>query len=157
MFTYLLSVKPSIKLINHKFMVPGHTHVEVDLDHAIIEKKKKKKTEIEIYHPHDWMQLVKSSSKKITYLNNLRQADFFDFAVLLKGPLVARKKDDDGNIFKWHDVKWLCYESEYGVIKYKKCLSRDECFNTINFKRNTRREKEFNFMQITAKSVPISI
>lgn len=155
MFTYLLTIKPSMKLIYHKFMIPGHTHMEVDLDHAIIEKKKKK-TEIQIYHPHDWMQLVRSSSKKFT-VKEMRQNDFFDFASLLKGPLVARKKDDDGNIFKWHDVKWLSYDSEFGVIKYKTSLSREESFKSINFKRNTRRDKEINLMQITDKPVPISV
>jgi hypothetical protein len=155
MLSYLLSIKTSIKYLHHKFMVPGHTHMEVDLDHAIIEKKKKK-TEIQIYHPHDWMQLVRTSSKKFT-VKEMRQTDFFDFASLLKGPLIVRKKDSEGNVFKWHDVKWLSYDADYGVIKYKTSLFREENFKILNFKRGTRREKNFTLLPITNMPIPISV
>lgn len=37
-----LETTGSISIIDHKFMVPGHTHMECDSDHALIERKKKK-------------------------------------------------------------------------------------------------------------------
>lgn len=40
-------------------MIPGHTHMEVDTDHSLIEKRKKK-SDTNIYHPDDWYQLVQS-------------------------------------------------------------------------------------------------
>lgn len=42
MFFYLLSKKTSLNEINHKFLEPGHTHMECDTDHSLIEKQKKK-------------------------------------------------------------------------------------------------------------------
>lgn len=37
----ILENKTSIQQINHKFLVPGHTHIECDSDHLLIEKQKK--------------------------------------------------------------------------------------------------------------------
>jgi len=41
MFFTILEKKTSIQQINHKFLVPGHTHMECDSDHSLIEKQKK--------------------------------------------------------------------------------------------------------------------
>jgi hypothetical protein len=40
MFLYAISSFSTLKIINHKFLVAGHTHMECDSDHALIEKKK---------------------------------------------------------------------------------------------------------------------
>lgn len=49
----VLQDHPSLKIINHKFLIPGHTHMECDGDHALIEKNKKR-TETPIHHPRNW-------------------------------------------------------------------------------------------------------
>ena len=41
-----------LKQIDHKFMVVGHTHMEVNTDHSLIERKKKQRS-VPIYLPHD--------------------------------------------------------------------------------------------------------
>ncbi|KAJ8886356.1 hypothetical protein PR048_012567 [Dryococelus australis] len=79
--------------------------MEVDVEHAIIEKKKKK-VNVPIYHPHDWCQLVRACSRKFTVVE-IEPDDFLDFSVLLKGPLVLRHKDVAGNPFKWHGVQMV--------------------------------------------------
>lgn len=48
MFTYLLQVKPTITEKHHKFLVPGHTHMECDADHSVIERQKKKSESFDI-------------------------------------------------------------------------------------------------------------
>lgn len=41
--TFQFAIKhPSLEVIDHKFLVPEHTHLECDVDHAIMEKAKKK-------------------------------------------------------------------------------------------------------------------
>lgn len=40
-FTLLYKKKKTLKEINHKFLEPGHTHMECDCDHSLIEKQKK--------------------------------------------------------------------------------------------------------------------
>ncbi|CAH2104535.1 unnamed protein product [Euphydryas editha] len=132
MFTWALQ-KLDIDVIDHKFMVPGHSHLEVDTDHSIIEKKKKK-TDLQIYHPHDWIQLIRSCSKKFEVVE-MRSSDFLDFSSLLKGALVLRYKDVEGRQFKWLDKKWLRYNSEFGVISYKDTLDTDSQFFKLNLKR----------------------
>lgn len=51
-----------LAIINHKFLLPGHTHMECDTDHSLIEKKKKK-SRLNIEHPHDWAQLIRTVGK----------------------------------------------------------------------------------------------
>ncbi|KAL4708839.1 hypothetical protein ACJJTC_019355 [Scirpophaga incertulas] len=48
----MIALKDSAQLstINHKFLIPGQTHMEVDSDHALIEKAKKR-TSMNIHHP----------------------------------------------------------------------------------------------------------
>lgn len=42
MFMYLLKMHPTIETIDHKFLIAGHTHLECDSDHTLIEKKSKR-------------------------------------------------------------------------------------------------------------------
>ncbi|KAF0682293.1 Uncharacterized protein FWK35_00033855, partial [Aphis craccivora] len=41
LYMWLLKKMTNLKIINHKFLLRGHTHMEVDSDHSIIEKAKK--------------------------------------------------------------------------------------------------------------------
>lgn len=63
MFQVVLLNHPTLKTINHKFLTPGHTHMECDIDHAAIEKRKKKGGMV-ISIPNDWYQLVRTTGKK---------------------------------------------------------------------------------------------
>lgn len=42
LYMWLLKKMTNLKIINHKFLLRGHTHMEVDSDHSIIERAKKK-------------------------------------------------------------------------------------------------------------------
>ncbi|KAL4711074.1 hypothetical protein ACJJTC_009445 [Scirpophaga incertulas] len=71
----------------------GHTHMDCDVDHAAIERAKKK-TSMDIHHPRDWYQLVRSCGKKNKFTVIEMHSDLFlDFASLLKGPLQQKKID----------------------------------------------------------------
>lgn len=152
MFTWALQTL-NIQTIDHKFMIPGHSHLEVDTDHGIIEKKKKK-TEIQIYHPHDWAQLIKSSSQKFQVVD-MKSDDFYDFSALLKGPLVLRYKDVDGEQFKWLEKRWLRYQKEFGIILFKDTLQNDVPFKTLNLKRRSSAVPE-TVSAISYQPLPIS-
>lgn len=155
MFLYLLTKASHIKTIDHKFMVPGHSHMEVDVDHSIIEKKKKK-TNIEINHPHDWAQLIRASSKNFTVIE-MNQSDFLDFASLLKGPLVLRKINTNGVPFKWHDVQWLRYDNQNNCeISYKTTLTDEEFLSLSLQRRGQSITPEVVVKPITLEPVPIN-
>jgi hypothetical protein len=146
-------------MINHKFLISGHTHLECDVDHPMIEKQKKK-MKIPVYHPHDWYQLVRTTGKKIPFkVYEMQQEDFFDFSALLKSVLVCRKKNVSGEQFLWHSVQWLQYK-ENGLVHYKSSLSNTEDFKTLSFLRRGRNHSLKGF-PVSAKYsnglLPISI
>lgn len=50
MYLWLLETVPTLKEVNHKFLLVGHTHMEVDGKHSVIEKAKKQiKVHFEIH------------------------------------------------------------------------------------------------------------
>lgn len=150
MFTWALQNNMNVEIIDHKFMVPGHSHLEIDTDPGI----SKKKIELQIFHPHDWIQLIKSCSKKFEVVE-MRRIDFLNFSSLLKGPLVLRNKDTDGLQFKWLEKRWLRYENEFGIISYKDSLIRETPFKTLNLKRRASTVPHIIHI-ISAEPLPIS-
>ena len=92
MFLTALQDKKSLDQADRKFMTSGHSHMECDVDHGLIEKLNK--TEISISVPHDWFQLVRTvgKTKKFSVIE-LKYADFHDFSSLLSTALVLRKKN----------------------------------------------------------------
>lgn len=156
MFIYFLAqTKSNIKIIDHKFLVSGHTYMEADGAHGIIEKKKKKH-DLPINVPEDWMELVRQSSNKFEVVP-MKKENFFNFAKLLKGPLVLRKKDVNGKPFKWHDAQWFRYEKSepFGKIKFKNSLSRSEPFKTLSLQRRGKTQT-YKLELISSKPLPIS-
>ncbi|XP_072398662.1 uncharacterized protein [Diabrotica undecimpunctata] len=131
----VLMVSSGLDTLDHKFLIPGHTRMECDSDHSIIEKKKKK-YESRIEHPRDWYQLVRLCGKRYPFkVQEMTRNDFIDFASLLKSSLQVRKVDNDGNRFIWKDVKWIRYQKEFGLFSYKNSYKEDEPFKTMNFLR----------------------
>lgn len=153
MFTWALQ-HIAVDKIDHKFMIPGHSHLEVDTDHGIIEKKKKR-TELQIYHPHDWSQLIKTSSRNFQIFE-MKLTDFLDFSSLLKNSLVLRNKDTDGQQFKWLEKRWLRYEKEFGRILFKDTLDRELPFRTLNLVRKGACTPIPNIPVISSHPLPIS-
>lgn len=59
MFMFAVQKHPSIQIVDQKFLVPGHTHLECDGDHARIERCKKQSDSI-IAIPMDWYNFVRN-------------------------------------------------------------------------------------------------
>lgn len=91
MCLYFLEIQNTIKTIDHKFMVPGHSRMECDSDHARIEKARKKYPST-INHPHDWAQLIRFAGKDKFCVLEMDQTKFFDFNTLLKKKYNIKKK-----------------------------------------------------------------
>ncbi|KAJ8898032.1 hypothetical protein PR048_003392 [Dryococelus australis] len=110
---------PLVNIINRKFLVPGYTHMESNIDHSMIEKQRKT-LKIPVYHTHDWFQLVRGTGLKTSVEDHeMKQEKFIDFAGLFRTGLVVRKKNIDGEQFLWHDVQWLQYRKVSGHVNYK--------------------------------------
>ncbi|CAG9814715.1 unnamed protein product [Phaedon cochleariae] len=147
MFTYIISIHPTLQVIDHKFLIPGHTHMECDSDLAKIEKFKKK-SPFPIYVPRDWYQLVRVAGKGKFSVEIMSRQDFMDFASLLKGPYCTKKVNEDVEKFQWRPIKWLRYQKseEMGTILYKHSLACDEAFRKIKRKSGKREEPPSNII-----------
>lgn len=139
MYMLVLRKQKSLSYIEHKFLEPGHTHMECDTDHSIIEKKKKKYAS-PIDHPRDWMQLVRVCGTKSPFrVIEMKREDFYEFSALLKTYFLQRKVNEAGEKVSWKDIKWLRFSSEsFGVMQYKTSLQKEEPFKQIDFRRKRK-------------------
>ncbi|KAE9521520.1 hypothetical protein AGLY_018076 [Aphis glycines] len=113
----ITSKSSTLQIIDQKFLLPGHTHLECDVDHAKIERAKKF-SDIPIMVPRDWYQFVKSvRGQKPFKVIEMNQQHFFSFSNLVSTTLIKKNIDTDGN-------------------KYR--LNQDEPFRTLDLKRGKR-------------------
>lgn len=135
MFETYMQLETNLEIIDHKFLEPGHTHMECDIDHGMIEKKKKKTT-VKIHHPRDWFQFIRTVGvKKKFIVKEMENSEFLDFSSLSKEKFMWRKTDTDGSKFAWQNIKWLRYTKDFGSIYYKTSLKENEPFKVLNIKR----------------------
>lgn len=138
MFLTVMQLSTTLKQIDHKFMISGHSHMECDVDHSLIEKQKKK-SGMKICHPQDWATLIRCTNKKRPFnVVELGTEDFYDFAALLRGPFLKKQKTIDGEVFKLQNCRWIRYTKKYGTIFFKNSLEDSESFKEINFARRGR-------------------
>lgn len=144
MFAIFASAPNEIETIDHKFLEPGHTHMECDADHALIERKKKK-TSIPIHHPRDWYQFIRTAGdKRIFQVHEMQQNSFKDYGLTVKTKCSFRKINEDNERVIWHDIKWLRYTKSFGKVFYKNTLDVDEPFKTINIRKRGFNELTYN-------------
>ena len=138
MFLALIQNHPHIKIIDHKFLLPGHTHMECDSDHAVIERAKKIEG-FSVQSPEDWYNIVRKVRGKNPFnVVTMDHKNFFDFEKLFKGdsPLVLRHKNCQKQKIKWQNIRWIRYKNDqHGKFLYKNSLQETENFQTANFIR----------------------
>ncbi|KAK3932637.1 Proline--tRNA ligase [Frankliniella fusca] len=155
MFQVLLSMKPSLKSINHIFLIPGHTRMECDTKRSLIERQKKKTATIDV--PRDWYNLVRntSSSFKVTEMAQ----KFYNFESLTSkdGPLIMREKKEDGSKMYWTKTVWFQY-SEPGLVKVKASYNTTAGFDELNMIRGTAKNRRLqkNWWKSLSKCNPVN-
>lgn len=114
---YLLASSKLQVSITHRFLEPGHTHMEVDSMHARIEKEASRK---ELYVPQEWFELVinsKQEGEKYRVID-VQQSDIYNFK-----PLVEKQNwAQDINKVKihWSKVKEVHVSaSAPNILKFK--------------------------------------
>lgn len=125
--------------IFHKFMVSGHSHMEVDSVHGAIERAKKRNTtDIEI--PHDWAIFISSIRRKIPFnVIELEQKEILNLKYL-ETRYQMPKKSSTGEPFKMKDVMVFRYSTESpGLVEFKADVM-DEAFNSIQILNNPTSE-----------------
>lgn len=139
-FFFIMQKYPQIKCVNIKYLLKGHTHMEADTIHALIERKRKKLNNMTILTPWDWQQLVRQCSRNY-YVHNMEQEDFKQFNTLFTGknaPFIHRKK----NVEKEKVLLSTCVhiqvrQENIGMIYLKS--SFDGEFDAVDLNRMKRR------------------
>lgn len=148
MFTTFIQSSSNIEIIDHKFLEPGHTHMESDTDHALIERKKKK-TDVKIHHPRDWYNFIPTVGiKNKFHAIEMVVSDFKNFATFVKSKFFWRNRAENSDTFVWKNVRWLRYnKTHYGKIYYKATLSEEE-FKILNIQKRGVRSVDINQVPI---------
>lgn len=107
-----IALIPTLKVINHKYLLRGHTHRE----------GKKKMPKFQIMTPWDWQQLVRLASTRFTVVN-MDITDFKDFLSLINctnAPLIQRKNMKTEKNSKFH--RW--FTCKFGLNNQAKFSAR---------------------------------
>ncbi|CAH1111345.1 unnamed protein product [Psylliodes chrysocephalus] len=157
MFLTLLQQCSQLEQIDHKFMVSGHSHLECDVDHGMIEKQKKH-LQMQISVPHDWYQLVRDTGKKKKFqVVELNHKDFVNYSDLYKSHLKLKQEDSNGNSFKWTELRWLRYRQEFPKnIFFKSSLDEREEFRCMNLEGRISQDTPLNSLPCYTSSLVIS-
>lgn len=144
-----------LETLDHTFLVSGHTHMESDSGHSVIEKKKKYNGQIE--HPHDWATLIRQCGKKNPMqVIEMKTPDFKDYSFLFKSVLTNRKITASGENVNWRQIKWIRYKkSKPYVLFYKNELNEDQ-FYEINLLKRGKHNPKLEPPQCYSGPQPIS-
>lgn len=142
-YFFLLEKNPHLDVINHKFLAKGHTHMEVDGDHSVIERERKKIPQLKIITPWDWQQVVRLAGvKKAFHVTGMETKDFLDFKSLFEGsqaPFVIRKKTETGEKFLISQVVHFQVRRDTpGILFYKYKFMDDFALHDLT--KNTRQK-----------------
>ncbi|KAK3925963.1 Ribosomal RNA large subunit methyltransferase E, partial [Frankliniella fusca] len=139
MFLTLLEMHCSIKSIEHVFLEAGHTRLEVDSKHSVIERSKQHVDKIHV--PSDWYDLVRKLGTSTKNFPNGRfhvvemKGEFCDFHALFKGPLIKRTTTTTNDKFVWLSTPLLRYDANKpGKVFFKKNI-RDTGYGCLDFQR----------------------
>ena len=113
MFLTEMQNHPHIKTIDHKFLVPGNTHMECDSDHAVVEKAKKREG-FSIQQPENWYNIVRETRRKNPFnVIIMDKNNIFDYESLYKlwcnGPFVLRPVNIKKKKINWYQIRWIRY------------------------------------------------
>ncbi|KAJ8883378.1 hypothetical protein PR048_015221 [Dryococelus australis] len=140
MYNTVLQRKEILMEIRHKYLVPGHTHLECDVDHALIERARKSHNGTVVV-PQYWMMVVRMPAKHFTVIP-MGQINSFSFSILLKDIFVNRTVDTENTSFLGAVFFGLQITKDYGIFQFKYSLNIKEPFGSCSVRRKGRQSDE---------------
>lgn len=149
-------------VIHHKFLEPGHTHMEADTIHARIEKSKKRTT-ANIELPRDWSTFIQSiDCQPKLKVYQMEQSEFLDFKSLLKTKYIKRTEDIKGVSVRWSEIRWIKYHYDQenpGQIMFKNSLVEEDPFEVLDIsrKKSVRRPSQLGNLLSPISTSPLKL
>ena len=110
----------NIKIIDHKFLESGHTHMECDSMHAGIEFAKKR---TEIFVPCQWDTVIRMARRRKPYtVIPLKHGDIIDFKEVKSKRIKNVRITTEGRRLNWTKIRWMRFMKESPdtcLIKYE--------------------------------------
>lgn len=142
----------AVSVIDHKFMVSGHSYLPNDADFGLIEKRAKTAN---ICVPNHWYETIMKARRNNKFLVVQMQSDDFLSTESLEQSVTRRKNSIHDGPVTWLQIQWLRYEkTKPFTIQYKYTLQEDFPFSELSVKPNkescpkmlktVRQEKLFN-------------
>ena len=146
-----------IKVIEQKFLESGHTQMEVDSIHSAIEASKKK---VDVYHPNDWVNVIKLARRSNPYkVVQLEHDDFIDMKDLEERLFRNVKKDVEGEKVKWLEIRVIRYDAQSpNTIRFK--YNFNEEFRQLKVRMTSRgydHEASLKVTKLYNEQLPVSI
>lgn len=100
-----MSPENNVKIIDYKFLEPGHTHMEYENMHSTIERASEY---AKIYIPEDWLNVIRLARKDNPYMVEvLDHSKFKDFKAMRSISIGNTIKATDGTLLKRANVRWI--------------------------------------------------
>ena len=136
---FLRAVKQlPIETINQKFMESGHSEMECDSVHSLIEARGRK---VDVFTPEGWYMVARTAKINKPY-HKVVELDYTDFLHYKKysGQVMTNKtKSENGEVMKWLKVKWFQYRKNEPLTIYYKYRLSDNNFKSLNIQSRRRR------------------
>lgn len=142
MWLKILSMGNDVEIIDHKFLISGHSFLPNDRDFGVIEMSLKRNQLL--YVPQDYYNIIKKCRKGNTFiLNEMKQEDFISTR-LLEEAVYKRSKNTNGEKINWLQICWMRFlrNGPYKIL-YKTTMDENAEFKILDLLPRRGRPKKF--------------
>lgn len=133
-FWMYLTQSGRFDVVEHKYLVPGHTYLPCDRDFGLIEKKKRQVPFI--YVPDHWMELVKKTRVKKPFKVVKMTRDMFITVKPLLDKVKRRAISESGHKVLLSKITWLKVMKDTPFkFSFKYTYGSTENFDTVDIRK----------------------
>ncbi len=144
---YIQGPQSNAEIIDHKFMVSGHSFLPNDSDFGSIELYAKNKL---IYTADDWYSIILKCRRNNPFMLTKMGREDFKSVAKLENCITRRKKNENNSAVNWLKIQWIrILKDQPYTLFYKETLNEDITFSKLNLKaaRSGRRHSLANVSQ----------
>ena len=127
----------TFEVIDHKFMVSGHSYLPNDRDFGNIETARRRCQHL--FVPDDWCHLVRTARRRNPFaVTEMENKDFLSFEPLTKA-IVNRKVNTDKKKVDWLGIRWIqVQKDEPFQFRYRHSHNTLEAWKVVDLKRKAK-------------------
>lgn len=140
-YLYAISKANTLEVINHKFFEPGHSQMESDSMHAVIENTKKKTV---VYVPSQWHTIISLARRKKPYIVvPMKYTDVLNLK-LFSQQFCPNMKVSTANVrVNWLKIVWIKVEKTSPGSVFLNETFDENTFMEIKVSSRTRSKNQF--------------